>query len=423
MQRMLIIGAVLVLIMIVILSGTGKELSGEHETTIYIGSWTASPVEADLVNRQIALFEKTHPGVKVKLETVPSSSYNTNIQTNIAAGTEPDIFYLEPQDTFIYASRGLILPLDKYLPKEVINDFYPNLLAAFTYNGHIYGLPKDFNPLIMYYNKEMFKAAGIAQFPKTWSELLSACESLQQAGKAGKLGTNFRKPMIVDLFVFPYIVQAGGQVYDEKTNRLVFNSSEAIKGFKFFYETLFRDTKYAAEAKTLGSSGGIGALVEKKAAIVCSGGWSMTALKRMAPDWDYGTAVLPAGKQMGGILFTTAYAIGKNTKHPELAAELIRMLTGPECEKMTAEVGLAVPPLKSLASFYETTYPRCAPLVEMTPYCITNTFGKKARLVADELDKVTGKFIAAPEGDITIPVNQAYETIKKADEKDKEYNW
>jgi len=132
---------------------------------------------------------------------------------------------------------------------------------------------------------------------------------------------------------------------------------------------------------------------------------------------------LPAGKQMGGIMFTTAYAIGKNSKHPELAAELIRTLTGPECEKMTAAVGLAVPPLKSLEHFYRTTYPRSAPLVEMTPYCITNTFGKKARLVMNEIDKVTGKFVAAPEADIALAVNQAYETIKKADAGDKEYNW
>ncbi|MEI6286468.1 MAG: sugar ABC transporter substrate-binding protein [Bacillota bacterium] len=422
MQRMLIIGAVLAVAMMVFLSGLGTEIGGNKETKLYIGCWSASPVETDLINRQIALFEKAHPGVKVKLETV-TGSYDTYIQTNIAAGTEPDVFYLEPQETYVYASRGLVLPLDKYIPKEIIDDFYPNLLAAFSYDGHVYGLPKDFNPLIMYYNKEMFKTAGIVQFPKTWTELLAACEKLKQAGATGALGDSFRKPMIVDSFVYPYIVQAGGQVYDEQANKLVFNSPESLAGFKFFYETLFRDKKYAAEAKTLGSSGGIGALVEKKTAIVCSGGWSMTGLQRMAPDWDYGTAVLPAGKQMGGIMFTTAYAIGKNSKHPELAAELIRTLTGPECEKMTAAVGLAVPPLKSLEHFYRTTYPRSAPLVEMTPYCITNTFGKKARLVMNEIDKVTGKFVAAPEADIALAVNQAYETIKKADAGDKEYNW
>jgi multiple sugar transport system substrate-binding protein len=419
---MLIIGAVLTLLLIAVLSGLGSDISGNKDIKLYIGCWSASPVETDLMHRQIALFESRHPGVKVKLETV-SGVYDTYIQSNIAAGTEPDVFFLEPQETFVYASRGLVLPIDKYVSKEVIADFYPNLLAAFTYDGHIYGLPKGFNPLIMYYNKEMFRAAGIKQFPKTWNELLTACAALQQAGAAGKLGDSFRKPMIVDFLAYPYIVQAGGQVYDEKTNKLVFNSPEAINGFRFFYETLFRDKKYAAEAKTLGSSGSIGALVEKKAAIVCSGGWSMTGLQRMAPDWDYGTATLPAGKQMGGIMFTTAYAIGKNTKHPQLAAELIETLTGTESEKMTAAAGLEVPPLMSLETYYRTNYPRCAPLAEMAPYCITNTFGKKARLVMNEIEKAASTYIATPDGDIAVAVNKAYETIKKADANDKEYNW
>ena len=83
-----------------------------------------------------------------------TADYLTKLQTDIAAGTGPDIFFLDslPAPNFMY--NEALLAIDDYMAKDGVKaeDFYPGLISAFQYGGKTYGLPKDWSALGTVYN-------------------------------------------------------------------------------------------------------------------------------------------------------------------------------------------------------------------------------------------------------------------------------
>ena len=423
--RWLIIGAVAVIIAAFLLMRS-SDVSTKGDIVLYLGGWSAGDAENQMVKKQIALFEQAHPGVEVKVETV-TQNFDQYMQSNIAAGTEPDIFYVG-FDLNNYVKRGLLLPLDKYLPADVFKDYYPTCIEGCTINGHVYALPKEIGTLLLYYNPEMFAAAGISAPPDTWQDLLVDCRKLELAGQQGKLGKDFRRPICVDgkgagTFLFPFIYQAGGHIYDEKTNKLVYDQPDAKQAFSFFFEKLMRENKYSDQANNFGAPDTATAFAQKRCAMVFNGTWMSLHLGGIAPGWNYGMAMLPKDKIRAGSIFYGSYAMGRNCKHPQLAAELIRFLTGPEAGWVVAETGIGLPASPSSAAEYKRRYPRYAAVVDMIPFCVMAPLGKKGGMVCDEFNRIYGNLLAFPDLTIDAELKRSLEAIKNADKHDKDYNW
>ena len=88
----------------------------------------------------------------------------------------------------LFASRGLLLDLTPYIEKSEIiktEDIFPGPLSSVTYEGGIYGIPRGANTIALYYNADMFKAAGLDPDnpPKTWDELYEAAKELTDPSK------------------------------------------------------------------------------------------------------------------------------------------------------------------------------------------------------------------------------------------------
>ena len=88
----------------------------------------------------------------------------------------------------LFASRGLLLDLTPYIEQSEIiktEDIFPGPLSSVTYEGGIYGIPRGANTIALYYNADMFKAAGLDPDnpPKTWDELYEAAKALTDPSK------------------------------------------------------------------------------------------------------------------------------------------------------------------------------------------------------------------------------------------------
>src|SRR5256885_13795163 len=165
-------------------SGTLGAISGD----IRISGWSSSPTEDALLQDSINAFMTANPGVKVKWEPI-ASDYETVLKTNLAAGTEADVFYADIFWIDSLMKTGKLLALDDYMSKTGTKkeDFVPSLINAFTYQGKTYGIPKDFNTLGLVYNKDLFKAAGVAEPTNdwTWNDLSAAAKKLTTGGVVG----------------------------------------------------------------------------------------------------------------------------------------------------------------------------------------------------------------------------------------------
>jgi multiple sugar transport system substrate-binding protein len=173
--------------------------------------WASSPEEDRLLNEVLADFMQQYPSIQVRFEPVPE--YATKLQTDLAAGSAADVFYVDSLLAPDLMKRGLLLELDPYIQQDKVDtaDFYPNLLRAFQWQGKTYGLPKDWSSLALVWNADLARADGIDTPPATWDELKAAARRLTDTSKQ-EFGA-VTPPELPRFGAFVY--QAGGRLLSE----------------------------------------------------------------------------------------------------------------------------------------------------------------------------------------------------------------
>lgn len=131
-------------------------------------------------------FEKLHPNVHFQTaDTLPSNDYLAKLSSQVGAGTAPDLFIGWTYQRLVpYAKGGRLFNLKPYLEKSpAYNEVTPFALASSTVNGGLYAVPLTEDAEIIYYNKAVFKKAGIS-VPHTYAQFLSDIQALKKTGVA-----------------------------------------------------------------------------------------------------------------------------------------------------------------------------------------------------------------------------------------------
>lgn len=388
-----------------ILAGCGKAAETDatkkdENVVVTLGCWASSPSETKLLDDQIQEFQNQYPNIVIKRQVI-TGDYNQGMQTKIASGTEPDVYYLDVSNATTFMSKGVIEPLDKYIDKEDVKDFEPNLLAGFQKDGKTYGLPKDYNTLALFYNKEMLDKAGV-KVPTTWAELEAAAQKLTSGDVKGLCMADDSARFI------PFLLQGGGKIADG--DKVAFNTPEAAKGLDFYYSLIKKG--YAAVPKDMGAGWQGDALAQKKAAMVIEGGWLIPFMKDAAPAVNYGIAKLPKGDKEADLAFTVAYVMSKKAKNKEAAATVINFLTSKKAEQMVSDSGLAIPSRKSMSGEFTKKFPERAALVEMTSVSQVYDFGINGSKMIDNLTKAGEKLRLTKDVDAKTVLKDAEAAIK-----------
>ncbi|MDI6601729.1 MAG: ABC transporter substrate-binding protein [Thermoanaerobacteraceae bacterium] len=376
-------GVLLIMVMLIgtILSGcsTGNQNAqeqtnqpAEQETapeavTLKLGIWSSSPAEKKIVEDQLALFKEKYPNITVEIETIVGD-YMQKLQAEMAANTAPDVFYLDSMPAPQLMDAGVLEPLDEYVTKNSVDieDFQPQLLDAFRWNGKLYGIPKDFNTLVLFYNKKMFEDANIAQPPTNWGELRSVAQKLTKDSVKGIVLSS-------DVARFDaFIHQNGGYLF--KDGQAALNLPQNAEALDYYTGLIVKD-KVADTPQNIGVGWNGDAFAEGKAAMAIEGGWMIPFLKDKSPDLQYGMAELPAGKQKATMSFTVAYAMNQKSQHKDEAFALLSFLTGREAQQIVVDSGLAMPSRISLFDAYKEKYPERAAFIEGADYSVPYQYG------------------------------------------------
>ncbi len=139
-----------------------------------------------LIDGYISKFEAANPNIKIN--PVLSGGYSdtlTKIQTTIkGGGTPPDVAVLLSTDLYSLVNSNAIVPLDSYIQASggdsFTSDFYPAFLANSKYQNQIWSLPFQRSTPVLYYNKDMFKAAGLddSKGPANYQEMVADAQKL-----------------------------------------------------------------------------------------------------------------------------------------------------------------------------------------------------------------------------------------------------
>ena len=337
-----------VVILGLVLSVVGSCTSPGSDT-LRLSSWVSSPSETELFKGMLADFREKHPEMTFKYEPIPGN-YTEKLQLMLGTNTAPDLFFLKGMTSPSYMSFKILHPLDDFMaqtPDFDASDFYPFALEAFRQNGVQYGLPKDFNPYVLFYNKKLFREAGLDSLPTTWEELeqMATLLTKDRDGDGRKDQYGFIVEPSVEM-VMPFVYQNGGY-FQNPDGSLGITDDPFIEALEFYHGLYKKGIATMAQDEGVTWNGD--AFGREICAMAMSGGWLLPFLKDNYPDLEYGIIPLPAGKQRATVAFTTAYSMPKSTSFSQEAWEIMNYLVGKEGMTNWTKTGIAMPTRRSVA--------------------------------------------------------------------------
>ncbi|MGE5141371.1 MAG: ABC transporter substrate-binding protein [Rudaea sp.] len=357
-------------------TATSIPITHNQGTPIQLLGWASSTAEDTLLSQIISGYNTSQAKYDASFNPVPN--YDQSLQTALAGGSPPDVFYIDSLKFPDFVKNG-VLATPPSGAIEDPSDFYPSLAAAFTSNGTLYCPPKDFSTLGLVYNKKMLDAAGIKP-PTTWDELKTAAQKLTDKSK-GVYG-----------LVLPadaarwtaFLYQAGGHVLDS-SGKMDIDTPEAKKALDY-YLAFFTDGSAVLPDKV--DSGWPGeAFGKEKAAMVVEGNWIVPFLKQSYPDVSYGIAELPAGTKKATLAFTVCYGVPKAAKNADGSWNLVNALTSKAGMQQWTDLGLAMPTRQSLKDHGSGKFPDLAAYLAGASYAQAWSFGPGFSAVFDTFNK------------------------------------
>lgn len=385
------------------------QVASDGVVTLKMSGWGSSPAEQRLLNQVIAQFEAMHPKIRVKFEVI-ADQYMDVIKTRLIGDAAPDVFYLEAFEAPFLLDKNVLEPLNPYITSDFdLADFEPDLLDLFTFENQLYGLPKDYSTLALFYNPDAFAAAGIAQPPSTWNELLADAQQLtidrNQDGKIDQYGLG----IIPELARLGYVVRAFGGDMVDANGYATYAAEDSVQGLQQIVDPYRRDRSLVQPAD-VGSNSGTELFGQGKAAMVIEGNWAIPFLQDTFPDQTFATAEVPQlNQQSGTMVYTVAYVMNRDSQHKAEAWELIAYLTGKKGMQEWTGTGFALPTRKSVAQQLQYDQDRLrSALVAGVKYATPWQIGKYPTAVSNAFNN---QFLSALLGQ--QPLKQALERAQQ----------
>ncbi|GIH04821.1 ABC transporter substrate-binding protein [Rhizocola hellebori] len=318
-------------------------------------AFSSSAAEDAALNAAIAAYNKLGRNT-VRLNILPE--YDTALQTALAGGQPPDVFYVNDNKLPDLARAGALEPIGDKVDNP--DDFYESLRQSFTFEGAYYCPPKDFSTLQLIYNVDELAAAGV-QPPKTWEELTAAAQKLTKPGRPG-LAIN---PEFYRWGVF--LAQAGGWPTNSDVTKMTMDTAQVRQALQYVAD--LHKSGSAATAAAVGTGWGGEALGKGKAAMTIEGNWIVGAMKADFPNLKYAVAELPAGPSgKATMAFSVCYGVAKASKNKAAAIDFVKFLTSSEQQLAFTKDFPVMPSRKSLSEQWLASKPELRAFVNGAAY-------------------------------------------------------
>lgn len=315
--------------------GCSERTTEEKEGKIIVRFWHAmgGPL-GKVLDSMIDEFNDGHPGWFIKSESMGSyDALKQKILASIVARNQPDM--AQSYEAWISTLLGgdALVDLGKLDPpfKRELDDFFTVFIKDSIYNGRLMSLPFNKSVPIIYYNKDLFRRAGLdpEKPPRSWEEFATVARALTRDlngdGKADRWGFEFTDH--ATLFEC-LLIQNGGELFDRRTRSMLFNSPEGVEALQYLVDLVRKDK--AADFYLAGYQHQVDFAAEKVAMIVASCVSRTFMAKQLKFDW--GLAPLLRNKQRGAMVYGTNIVIFSRSS-PEkqrVAWEFIKWFTSTE---------------------------------------------------------------------------------------------
>ncbi|WP_110930163.1 ABC transporter substrate-binding protein [Paenibacillus bouchesdurhonensis] len=320
----------------------GKSDGKPVELTMTI--W-GSEDEKKIYEERLEIVKGKLPNIQVNVMLV-AGDYDQKVQTMIAGGTPPDIMMIA-ENFQTYASKNQIIPLDEFITAHGLDmgDRYSDDIAnLMKYDGKQYGLTDRAGAMVLFYNKDLFDAAGVDYPTKDWTQqdLMDAAQRLtvKENGQTVQWGyyPGSWWPQWMQL-----VYQNGGALFDSE-KKPTFDTTEVRDALQFLNDLTFTHGAgpTPAEIADLGNVGPDPLFAQGKIAMETTGFWNIASLSKVEGiDWD----IAPIWGATNA--FFNGFTITKTSKHQEEAFKVIEALTTLEAQMPIVKHGQDAPATKA----------------------------------------------------------------------------
>ena len=313
-------------------AGCGSSTQKSDTLTIW---QTMDPHEVKVFNTIVAEFQKKYPKIRIKVQQVPFNDAREKFSRAAQGGNAPDILRCEIAWTPMFADRGFLKAIERYIPRKEIKDYLDAPLNYNKYAGHLWGIPQVTDCLALMYNKKILKAAGVA-VPKTMDELMAAVKKLTNPAK-NRYGIFIPAD---SYFIQPFIwAFGGGLISNDK--KILITKDGSVKGFEFFLKLKKAGMPATINIATQNKERDEG-FKSGKYAMVFQGPWATGEMLKgkefkSNPD-NLGIAIIPKGPAgFGSPVGGHNYVISKSCKRVKDAVTFIRFINSTKSQIMLAK--------------------------------------------------------------------------------------
>ena len=310
--------------------GIAAPAAADTELTMYYPIAVGGKL-TEVVDGIVADFEAENPDIKVN--AIYSGNYDdTRVRalSALASGDPAQLAVMFSIDAYDLIEQDLVMAFDDIsgVDKSWLNSFYPALMANGNIEGKTWGIPFQRSTIVAYYNKDLFRAAGLDPEapPTTWDEIISMGKTLTKDGTYG---------LMIPSTGYPYwmfqalAIQNGKEVMSNDGLTTFFDDGTVIDTLDF-WKSLSAEHGIMPEGTvewgTLRQ-----AFLEGKTAMMWHSTGNLTAVKNNA-SFDFGVAELPANVRKGSPTGGGNFYVFKDTSAEERSAalKLIEFMTSPE---------------------------------------------------------------------------------------------
>lgn len=327
--------------------GCGERESADS-TTVRISNWLHAAVDPGFLRLERTFedeFEQLHPRVALKIEPIPGvGQYAPKLILMHVADSMPDAGYLDLSSGAIFTGNGLVRDLAPVMqadPAFHLDDYFPAGVNSFRRGQQIFGVPLDFTPMVIVYNKKLFDARGVP-YPQdgwTWTDFLTTARKLSDpSAQPRQFALHFEN---VAPFWILWLWSNGGDLLAPDGGRAsgALDSSATIEAIEFLL-SLIHDERVAPSLHE-SQSRGVDLFLAGQAAMDLKGHWMLIDYR--AAGLDVGVVSVPTniGRPVT-VLYQSGLCVFSKARQPALGWEYVKYMTSEAVQTRRVASGIAI---------------------------------------------------------------------------------
>lgn len=280
----------------------------------------------------VKLFNSSQDSIYVVCTPIPWNEHEKKVLTSILSENPPDVVNLVTPVPK-WAARKALVSLDQIITKDKLDttQFFSSLWQEMKYRGSTYALPAYTASYALFYNKEIFRQAGLdpEKPPRTWEELKSYSKKIlkRENGKITRMGFIPHYGNIETNLVIAF--EQGANFVDPKSSKVNLTDPAVVKGFQ--WEKDFFDAYSFAEVNAFMGGMGYGSqhgFIAGKVAMIINDNSFIDQISKYKPNMDYGVAEIPAVEGSKSVSSAGSWwlAIPRGAKNKKGAWEFIKFV-------------------------------------------------------------------------------------------------